>query len=72
MVQSAAKTVAGYLKELPAERRAEVTKVLGVLRRHMPKGFEEDIGYGMIGWTVCYRSTRRIASARAEPPSPPR
>jgi len=52
MVQSTAKTVAGYLKELPAERRAEVTRVLGVLRKHMPKGFAEDIGYGMIGWTV--------------------
>ena len=51
MVMSAAKTVAGYLKELPPERREEVTKVLGVLRKHMPKGYKE-VMFGMIGWTV--------------------
>ena len=51
MVQSAAKTVDGYLEELPAERRAEMTKVLGVLRKHMPKGYQE-VMEGMIGWIV--------------------
>jgi len=52
MVQSAAKTVAGYLAELPADRRAELSRVRQVLRRHMPKGYQECIGYGVITWSV--------------------
>jgi len=52
MVQSAAKTVGAYLKELPAERRAEMNKVLAVLRKSMPKGYKETMGYGMMGWIV--------------------
>ena len=52
MVQSAAKTVAGYLAELPEERRAELARVRQVLRRHMPKGYKETLGYGVITWSV--------------------
>ena len=52
MVQSAARTVEGYLKELPAERRAVVTKVRDVVRKNLPKGYEEGMASGMIGWQV--------------------
>jgi uncharacterized protein YdhG (YjbR/CyaY superfamily) len=52
MVQSKAKTVKAYLDELPAERRAVVEKVLDVVRRNMPAGYEEGVSYGMIGWVV--------------------
>ena len=52
MVQSASKTVAAYLAELPVERRAELARVRQVLRKHMPKGYKETIGYGVITWSV--------------------
>ena len=52
MVISKAATVAGYLAEQEPERRAELEKVLRVLRKHMPKGYREGIAWGMIGWEV--------------------
>lgn len=51
-MQSKAKTVAAYLKELEPERRKSMQVVLKVLRAHMPKGFEEGMSYGMICWVV--------------------
>ena len=52
MVMSKAATVAGYLAEQEPERRAELEKVLRVLRKHMPKGYREGMAWGMIGWEV--------------------
>jgi hypothetical protein len=52
MVMSKSPTVAGYLAEQTPERRAEMEKVLRVLRKHMPKGYREGMGYGMMGWEV--------------------
>lgn len=52
MVQSAAPTVAQYLASLPPERRAVMTKVRAAVKRAMPKGYKESMGYGMICWTV--------------------
>lgn len=52
MVQSAASTVAQYLASLPPERRAVMTKVRAAVKRAMPKGYQESMGYGMICWTV--------------------
>lgn len=52
MVMSKAATVAGYLDELPADRK----KIIGTLRRHvnahLPKGYEEGMLWGMITWSV--------------------
>jgi hypothetical protein len=50
MASSKAQTVAAYLKELPADRRAVIAKVRQVVRRHLPKGYSENMGFGMI----CY------------------
>jgi len=55
MVQSAAKTVTAYLAELPAARRAELARVRQVVRQHLPKGYKESMGLGMIGWWVPLR-----------------
>ena len=52
MVQSKAKTVKGYLEELPQERRAVVSKLRDVVRRNLPAGYEEAMAYGMIAWQV--------------------
>lgn len=52
MATSKATTVAAYLDEQPPERRAELEKVLRVVRKHLPKGYRETMAWGMIGWGV--------------------
>jgi hypothetical protein len=54
-MQSKAATVAGYLKELPDDRRVAISKVRGVIRKHLPKGFAEQMGCGMISYVVPHR-----------------
>lgn len=52
MATSNAKTVAEYLKGLPKERRAAIEAVRKVVRKNLPKGYREAMGYGMIAWAV--------------------
>ncbi len=49
---SKATTVDAYLAELPEERRAEVGLLLDTFGRHLPKGFEQRMIYGMPGFVV--------------------
>ena len=41
MVSSHASTVESYLAKLPAERREVISAVRDVVRKNLPKGFEE-------------------------------
>jgi hypothetical protein len=52
VVSSGAATVADYLAQLPADRRAEIEKVRDLVNAALPAGYREGIGYGMIGWVV--------------------
>lgn len=52
MVSSAATTVTQYLAELPEDRRREITKACRLVRGNLPKGYEEGMQYGMIGWFI--------------------
>lgn len=52
MAASAVTTVAAYLTSLPPDRRATVATVREVVNRHLPAGFVESMGYGMIAWAV--------------------
>lgn len=52
MVISKTTTVADYLAELPADRRAEIERVRDLINEAIPDGYHEGIGYGMIGWVV--------------------
>jgi hypothetical protein len=56
MASSKAKTVAAYLKELPAERRAVIAAVRAVILKHLPKGYEEAMEWGM----ACYQIPLRV------------
>jgi len=49
---SKAKTVAEYLAELPEDRRAAIKEVRKVILANLPKGFEEGMNYGQIGYYV--------------------
>ena len=52
MASSQATTVAAYLKELPAERRAVVAAVRDVVLAHLPAGYQEAMNWGMICYEV--------------------
>jgi len=52
MVMSKAATVADYLAELPADRRRTISAVRAVIRKSLPKGYKESVGYGMICYAV--------------------
>jgi uncharacterized protein YdhG (YjbR/CyaY superfamily) len=47
-----ASTVAQYLAALPDDRRAALSAVRKVINQNLPKGYEEGIQFGMIGWYV--------------------
>jgi len=51
-MQSKAKTVEAYLAGLPADRREALEAVRAVVLRNLPKGYEEGMQYGMIGYYV--------------------
>ena len=47
-----AKTVNDYLNELPEERKVPFLKLRNCILNNLPKGFEEEISYGMLGYVV--------------------
>ena len=52
MVQSKAATAEEYLAQLPEERRDVMTSVLKIVRKHLPKGYVEEMNWGAITWAV--------------------
>jgi hypothetical protein len=60
MAKSGATTVAGYLRELPAERRAVLAAVRAVVRKNLPAGYREVMNWGLICYEIPlgrYRNT---------------
>ncbi len=51
-MQSKATTVDQYLDEVPEERKAAMKKLRAVIKKNLPKGFQEGMGYGMAGYSV--------------------
>ena len=41
-----------YIKQLPEERQPVIQKLRETIKANLPKGFEEVISYGMIGYVV--------------------
>ncbi len=51
-MQSKAATVDAYIKELPEERKEAMNKLRKEVLKNLPKGFKEEMNYGMIGYVV--------------------
>ena len=51
-MQSKAATVDAYLAEIPEDRQKAMAKLRSVIKKNLPKGFKESMGYGMMGWCV--------------------
>jgi hypothetical protein len=49
---SKATTVPQYLDELPEDRKKAMTKLHKLIKKNLPKGFKEGMGYGMICYSV--------------------
>ncbi|UCE58545.1 MAG: DUF1801 domain-containing protein [Phycisphaerales bacterium] len=51
-MKSHATSVERYLADLPADRRAAIEAVRVVILKNLPRGYEEGMQYGMIGYYV--------------------
>lgn len=51
-MQSTAKTPQEYIDSLPEVRKIVINKLRNVILKNIPKGFEEMMGYGMLGFAV--------------------
>lgn len=54
-MQSKATTVEAYLQELPADRLPAIEALRKAIKKNMPKGFQEQMNYGMIGYVVPHK-----------------
>ena len=52
MKTKASRTVAQLLKDLPADRRRELSRVRAVVRKHLPKGYQEVVEGNIIAYQV--------------------
>src|SRR5262245_11984452 len=51
-MQAKATTVTEYLDALPEDRRSAIKAVRAVIKKNIPKGYEEGMEFGYISWTV--------------------
>ena len=51
-MQSKATTPEQYLSELPEDRKEAMSKLRNAIKDNLPKGFEEAMSYGMLGYVV--------------------
>ncbi len=54
-MQSKAKTVTEYIDSLPPERKQIIGAIRKVILKNLPKGFQEEMNYGMIGYVVPHK-----------------
>ncbi|MCU0383389.1 MAG: DUF1801 domain-containing protein [Cyclobacteriaceae bacterium] len=52
---SKAENVSDYIKELPSERKKAIEQLRKVVKGNLPKGFVEEMSYGMIGYVVPHK-----------------
>ncbi len=45
-------TIDTYISSLPEDRQEAIQKLRQVIKKNLPKGFSEEISYGMIGYVV--------------------
>jgi len=51
-MQYKAESPEDYIKQLPEERQEAITKLRNTVLKNLPKGFEEQMSYGMLGFVV--------------------
>lgn len=51
-MQSTAQNIEDYINELPEDRKTPMNKLRETILANIPKGFTEEMSYGMIGYVV--------------------
>ena len=51
-MQIPADSIQDYLSKVPEERKEAFTKLFETILENLPKGFQTNLSYGMIGWSV--------------------
>lgn len=54
-MQSKASTPDAYLENLPEDRKSAIAELRKVIKKNLPKGFVEEMNYGMIGYVVPHK-----------------
>lgn len=54
-MQSKASTPDAYVDELPEDRQEAINKLRKIIKKNLPKGFKEEMNYGMIGYVVPHK-----------------
>ena len=54
-MQSKATTPDEYIETLPGDRKEAMTKLRKVIKKNLPKGFHEEMSYGMVGYVVPHK-----------------
>lgn len=54
-MQSDATTPKEYIESLPEDRKDIISKLRKVILKNLPKGFEEQMSYGMLGYVVPHK-----------------
>jgi hypothetical protein len=67
-MQSKATTPEAYLEEIPDDRKDVFKKLRAVIKKNLPKGFKEEMNYGMIGYVVPH--SKYPAGYHCDPKSP--
>lgn len=47
-----ATSVKDYINQLPSERQEAIKKLQDIILKNLPKGFVEELNYGMIGYVI--------------------
>ena len=69
-MQSKAATVDDYIAELPEDRRKALAQLRKVVKKNLPKGFKESMGYGMMGYAVPHSKYPAGYHCKPEDPLP--
>ena len=51
-MQSKAESPEDYISQLPEDRQGPIKKLNNLIKKHMPKGLEAGMGYGMLAYYV--------------------
>ncbi|MGG5211048.1 DUF1801 domain-containing protein [Chryseobacterium sp. MIQD13] len=51
-MQIPADSVTDYISKIPEERQEVFKKLFDTVNNNLPKGFQENVSYGMVGWGV--------------------
>ena len=54
-MQSKATSPDAYIDELPEDRQVAMNKLRKVIKKNLPKGFKEEMSYGMIGYVIPHK-----------------